>query len=281
MRVCRSLFCQSSLQYFASSPWPSPKSIAAECNGDPLVLALYSEVTHRHWHSVSRPTAGARIEGWQVYKELFDEVLLDAEEKSVQDRAAFYIQPEWAFDILHEFVYQFQGYCQFRSAVQESAAKHGIAPGGEPTSSAPHHLVENMTILSQNKDAWTVETVLFYLHRLVTIGRTAKVPAYQYLGIFASIALSRFECLLGDYRACLSALDMDMYATVEGGEGPQTVLEIVHGVFPARVSWAYHAGVAYLMLRRYKDATRILGEICSYMQRGFKVRKRLFLYASF
>jgi translation initiation factor 3 subunit L len=172
-------------------------------------------------------------------------------------------------------VYQFQGYCQFKSAVQASAAKHGIAPGGEPTKSVPHHLIENMTILSQNSDAWSVETVFFYLHRLVSIGKTATVPAYKYLGIFASIALSRLECLLCDYRACLSALEMDTTLIVDNGDALQTVQEIVHGVFPARVSWAYHAAVAYLMLRRYKDAMRILGDVCSYMQRGFKVRMKM------
>ena len=237
-------------------------------------MAFYREVTHRHFHSVSRPTVGARIEGWNVYKELFDEILLDADEKSQQSRGAFFVLPEWCFDILHEFVYQFQGYCQYKAAVAASAAKHGIPPGGEPTKSAPHHLIENMTILSQNKDAWAVDQVFYYLHRMVAIGKTATNAAYQYLGIFASIVLSRLECLLGDYRACLSALDMDMNAIVDNGEAPQTVLEVVHSVLAARISWAYHAGVAYLMLRRYKDASRILGEICSYMQRGFKVRTR-------
>jgi hypothetical protein len=32
------------------------------------------------------------------------------------------------------------------------------------------------------------------------------------------------------------------------------------------------------MLRRYKDATRILGDVCSYMQRGFKVRNEMWHY---
>lgn len=229
-------------------------------------------MTHRHFHSVTRPTVGARIEGWNVYKELFDEILLDADEKSQSPRA-FFVLPEWCFDILHEFVYQFQGYCQFRAAVAASAAKHGIPAGGNPSPKTPHHLVENMTILQQNKDAWAVDQVFYYLHRLVAIGKTAKAPAYQYLGIFASIVLSRLECLLGDYKACLSSLELDMNAIVDNGEAPQTIQEVVHGVLGARVSWAYHAGVAYLMLRRYKDGTRTLGDICSYMQRGFKVSR--------
>lgn len=259
-------------KYFSTAPWPSPKSIAAECNGDPLVLAFYREVTHRHFHSFSRPTVGARIEGWNVYKELFDEILLDADEKAQSSPAAFFVLPEWCFDILHEFVYQFQGYCQFKAAVAASAAKHGIPPGGTPTAKTPHHLMENMTILSQNKDAWAVDQVFFYLHRLVAIGKTAKAPGYQYLGIFSSIVLSRLELLLGDYEGCLDALtSINMDDVIDNGEGPQTVQQVVHSVLGARVSWAYHAGVAFLMLRRYKDGTRTLGDCLSYMQRGFKV----------
>lgn len=233
-------------------------------------------MTHRHFHSVTRPTVSARIEGWNVYKELFDEILLDADEKSQARPAAFFVLPEWCFDILHEFVYQFQGYCQFRSSVAASAAKHGIPPGGTPTAKTPHHLMENMTILSQNKDAWAVDQVFYYLQRLAAIGKTAKAPAYQYLGIFSSICLSRLECLLGDYMGCLSSVaSLDMNAVVDNGETLQTIQEVIHGVLAARVSWAYHAGVAFLMLRRYKDGSRILGDVCSYMQRGFKVSATL------
>jgi translation initiation factor 3 subunit L len=46
---------------------------------------------------------------------------------------------------------------------------------------------------------------------------------------------------------------------------------LVNGVFPARLSLAYHAGVSYLMLRRYADSASILCGICLFMQRGFKV----------
>merc|ERR1712232_27464 len=52
--------------------------------------------------------------------------------------------------------------------------------------------------------------------------------------------------------------------------GTSSAYDVVKNVFSARLSMTYHAGVAYLMLRRYKDAILILGNICSYMQRGFK-----------
>lgn len=275
-------FRELSSKYYATSPWPSPQTIASECNGDPLFLALYREVTQRHWHSVSRPTVRDRIEGWHVYRELFDEILLDAEEASTRTgQPSFDILPEWTFDILHEFVYQFQGFCQFRTSLHASTTRHGVtlpsSTGGEATSasgSAPHHVTDNLSAVSQNRDAWAVETMLFYLHRLVSVGTSPKctVRAYQYLGLFASVALSRLECLLGDYHASLSALApiaSPMLVTVE--DEAKSAQDVIKGVFPARLSLAYHAGVAFLMLRRYKDALRILGEICAYMQRGFKV----------
>jgi RNA polymerase I-associated factor PAF67 len=106
------------------SCWPSPQSIASECNGDPLFLAIYRELTHRHWHQVvmanSRPSIRDCIEGWNVYRELFEEVL------DSSSTSSFYLLPGWTFDILQEFVYQFQGYCQIRSAVYASARKHGL-----------------------------------------------------------------------------------------------------------------------------------------------------------
>ena len=94
------------------------------------------------------------------------------------------------------------------------------------------------------------------------------------------MTLSRLECLLGDYRASIDALDViyDINAElVAVGEDMKSPEELVNGVFPARLSLTYHAGVSYLMLRRYKDSASILGGICLFMQRGFKVSFYLFV----
>ncbi len=138
-------------------------------------------------------------------------------------------------------------------------------------------MTNNLEILSQNKGAWAVETVMFYLDRLVSVGTGSKVPAYQYLGMFASVTLSRLECLLGDYTASLTALKPINATWIvpppRGAEEDAKTMnaeEIVDSVFAAKISMTYHAGVSYLMLRRYKDASRVLGDICATMRRGFK-----------
>lgn len=288
-RLYNHVFRDLSSKYFASTPWPSPTAIAAECNGDPLFLAFYRELTHRHWHAVSRPSLRERMEGWDVYRELFDELLEGAEEDSTSSQPKLFILPEWAFEILHEFVYQFQGFCQFRTTLFASANKHKLlgsadSPDGEaaPTPSGkrgpPHHVVENLALMREDaaKDVWSVDTVLYYLHRLVDIGTNPRctVPAYQYFAIFASVALSRLECLLSDYSASLAALapvlENSTSKVIKNDQGPKTFTQVIESVFPARLSLTYHAGISFLMLRRYKDASTTVGNLCTFMQRGFK-----------
>lgn len=126
------------------------------------------------------------------------------------------------------------------------------------------------------KECWSVDTVMYYLHRLVEIGTSPKctVPAYQYFGIFASVALSRLECLLTDYSASLSALapvlENSTTKVVKHDQETKTFTQVIQSVFPARLSLTYHAGISFLMLRRYKDAATTVGDLCTYMQRGFK-----------
>lgn len=263
-------------KYFEKSAWPSPEAVSNECGGDPIFLAIYRELTQRHLHSISRPNARDRVGGWKVYSDLFDTLLEEAEKNSDSPFTPLFLLPEWTFDILHEFLYQFQGFCQFRTGVFANATKYG--PGGvSEGKTPPHHVNDNLELLSQNKDAWAVESVMYYLHRLVNVGTESKVPAYQYFGMFASVTLSRLECLLGDYTACVSALDPITASWVvqppRGSEDDVKAMnseEIVGSVFGAKISMTYHAGVSYLMLRRYKDAARVLGDICATMRRGFK-----------
>jgi translation initiation factor 3 subunit L len=288
---------------------------------------LYNELALRHYQSIKRPSVRDRIEGWHAYRRLFDFILEEAPPKSSKGgeppnhRETLYLIPEWCFDILHEFLYQFQGFCQFRTttytaatkAVSASSAAAAGGDGGATTEEdilslssssssplLPAHIADAIEALNQNRDAWAVESVLFYLHRLVSVGSSTMTtssslsqsstknvvvsPTYRYLAYFSSVTLSRLECLLGDYRSSIAALDViynphaELIAVGGGGGGGggedsnmKSPEELVNSVFPARLSLTYHAGVSYLMLRRYKDATSILGGICLFMQRGFKV----------
>ena len=268
-----------SAQYFPNTAWPSSSAVAPECGNDPLFLALYDELTLRHLQSVKRPSVRDRVGGWRTYARLFDLILaesaLDGGDESKKE--TLYLVPEWCFDLMHEFLYQFQGFCQFRTATYAAAAKSSSSSSDAAEKGGPAgHVADAIDVLSQNRDAWAVESVLSYLRRLVSAGTKSGgvAPVYRFLAYFGSVTLSRLECLLGDYRASVSALDVvydpdaELVAVGEDMKSPE---ELVNGVFPARLSLAYHAGVSYLMLRRYRDSATVLGGICLFMQRGFKV----------
>lgn len=253
--------------------WPEPSAIANECDNDALFLALYNELTLRHLQSVKRPSPRDRIEGWHAYSELFDLILQEAPSPdSAGGRETLYLLPEWCFDIMHEFLYQFQGFCQFRTQTYTSAAKASNDGGKAP----PNHVQDALDALAQNADAWAIGSVMRYLNRLVEVGTQGNASAtYRFLAYFSSVTLSRLECLCGDYSASVKALDVIYDPDAEPvavGEDMRSPEELVNGVFPARLSLAYHVGISYLMLRRYKDSARVLGGICLFMQRGFKVR---------
>jgi len=266
-------FRELSSKYFSNQPWPAPESIASECNGDPFFLALYREMTHRHWHQVSRPTLRDRVDGWQVYRELFEEML---------ETTSFFVLPSWIFDILNEFVYQFQGFCQVRSALYATARKQGLVGADGSLQPAqgnhPSNLIENLTVLKNSTDAWDIESVYGYLNRLGKLGwpkegSSSKIsPTLTYLSIFVSVSRSRLECLLGDYIGSLQALNpLTKHADfVVEKDDNSTVIEVLNSVFGARLSVSYHAGVSLLMLRRHKDAIKTIGVMCTVMQRGFK-----------
>jgi translation initiation factor 3 subunit L len=79
---------------------------------------------------------------------------------------------------------------------------------------------------------------------------------------------------LTDYIGCLAALapvlEDDTLTVSKHDQETKTFAQVISGTFSARLSMTYHAGIAFLMLRRYKDAAISVGDLCSYMQRGFK-----------
>jgi len=108
---------------------------------------------------------------------------------------------------------------------------------------------------------------------LIAIGTKSSVPVYQYFGIFASVTMSRLECLLADYTSslkCMAPILESSSVVTKHDQETMTYSQVVSSVFNARLSLTYHAGISFLMLRRYKDAASMVGSLCSYMQRGFK-----------
>ncbi|CAM9193479.1 unnamed protein product, partial [Phaeothamnion confervicola] len=259
--------------YFKQSGWPAATVMSDQCGGDELFLCFYEELRLRHaFASTNATTVHDRFAAWANYCRLFDALLACRDTRLV-------ISAQWAFDIVHEFVYQFQGFCQFRTQLS-------------------HRNAEERALLAANQDVWAVQNVMSYLHGLARVSNIVPIldarrqnrpataagtaggaaapaapaspvaapapapsQAHHMMGYFSLVATSRLQCLLADYGECLKAV------------GPLDILDKAQplaATLPAYVSLHMHMGVSFLMLRRYRDAARAFNEILVHISRAFK-----------
>ena len=92
-----------------------------------------------------------KLNAWNNYCELFEFVL-------ASEDASLELTAQWVFDVLHEFVYQFQSFCQFRC---QNAGRNS----------------EERMKLEAAGDAWAAPTVLRYLARLRGCAPTGGMAA--------------------------------------------------------------------------------------------------------
>lgn len=239
------VFVRLTDRYFKSSTWPAPEFIMSYINHDETFLVFYKELYYRHLFSKSTPTMAQRIEGWTNYCDLFNlfikDRMIDCD-----------LPPSWLWDMIDEFIYQFESWCQYRSRLKNKSP-------------------EEIDYLKNNEYIWNVQTVLSLLHYLVNKSNIipwllrggepsggsdpdsdcfdiSTLPIYRYIGYFSIIGLLRVNTLLGDYRLALMVLqplDFDVATAL-----------FTH-VTACHVSIYYYMGFCYIMLRRYEDAVRV------------------------
>lgn len=103
-------------RYFKNAPWPPAEAIAPLVDNDKEFLLLYKELYYRHIYSKLQPTLEQRIESWQNYVDIF-EMLLSADAPLELE-----LPNQWLWDMIDEFIYQFQAFCQFRQRVKSKLA---------------------------------------------------------------------------------------------------------------------------------------------------------------
>ena len=239
-------FKELSEKYCDKQPWPVAEAIASQCIGndgqpDAYFLCVYRELMFRHMFAKLKTTLEDRLAAWANYRELFDHVLASSDTETE-------LSSQWVFDIMHEFVYQFQSFCQYRTQNSGRSA-------------------EERELLERSDGCWSAPAVLSYLLRLRAAGCAgegaagkAKAPSalhYQ-CGYFAVISLSRVECLLGDYEASVGALER-----VDPFDESADFAKI----FSCRLNVLYHLGYSLMMLKRYRDALVTFDGILAHLSR--------------
>merc|ERR1712025_1089009 len=165
---------------------------------------------------------------------------------------------QWLWEIIDEFIYQFQSFSQFRSKILKKSD-------------------DELEVLKRNPKVWNVHSVLNVLHSLVdksninkqlevynqggnpdsVAGDFGRHSLYKMLGYFPLVGLLRLHSLLGDYYQAIKVLEnielnkKSLYSRVPG----------------CQITTYYYVGFAYMMMRRYTDAIRTFTNILLYIQR--------------
>ncbi|KAF4624214.1 hypothetical protein G7Y89_g13959 [Cudoniella acicularis] len=172
----------------------------------------------------------------------------------------------WAWDVIDEFIYQFNSFCSYRNRVARQGSNE-----------------EEITILREAPNTWGCYSVLNVLYSLIqrsqineqlaamkrneepmaVAGDYGSKSLYRMLGYFSIIGLLRVHCLLGDFSLALKTLD-DIELNKKA---------MFARVMAAHFTTYYYVGFSYMMMRRYADAIRMFSHILIYVSRTKNFQK--------
>ncbi|KAJ1749074.1 hypothetical protein H4R22_001229 [Coemansia sp. RSA 1290] len=246
-------FIRLSEKYFAKSAWPEPQYVAALVGDDGIFLTLYRELYYRHIYARLHPTLEVRFRSFENYCDLFNYILNSNGPLELE------LPNQWLWDIVDEFIYQFQSFCTHRSRLSKRSE-------------------EEIALLKANPQVWNTYSVLNVLYSLIqksninqqllaaqqggdvveAAGEFGSRALYKMLGYFSIVGLVRVHCMLGDYTLALQTLEN---IDLNNNRGLFTRVTSCH------VTVYYYVGFAYLMLGRYADATQAFVHILTFVTR--------------
>ncbi|VDC03799.1 unnamed protein product [Peniophora sp. CBMAI 1063] len=258
-------------KFYAKTEWPDADLIAPLVNNDPLFLILYRELYYRHIYSRIQPDIDDRFHSYENSCELFNYLL------NSDGPVPLELPEQWLWDIVDEFIYQFQSFCVWRSKVKSKND-------------------EELMILSDASQesglqVWSAYSVLNVLYSLIQksrindyiaaqqagksedeiaeiVGEYGAKPLYRLLGYFSIIGLLRVHVLLGDFTLALKVMD----GVELSQKNPFT------RVTACTVATYYYVGFCYLMLRRYPDAIRTFVSVLNFILRMRQYHTRSYQY---
>ncbi|ESK85275.1 eukaryotic translation initiation factor 3 subunit 6 [Moniliophthora roreri MCA 2997] len=253
-------------KFYSRTEWPEAEIIAPLVNDDPIFLILYRELYYRHVYSRLQPNIDDRFHSYENSCELFNYLL------NSEGPVQLELPEQWLWDIIDEFIYQFQVFCSWRSKVKTKTD-------------------DELMMLSEETGVWSSYSVLNVLYSLIQkskineyivahqegktpeeiteiVGEYGSKPLYRMLGYFSIIGLLRVHVLLGDFTLALKVMD-----NVELNQrSPFTRVTACH------VATYYYVGFCYVMLRRYPDAIRTFVTILNFIQRMKQYHTRSYQY---
>lgn len=267
-------FNKLSDRWFTEDPWPEAERISELVGNDEMFLTLYKELYFRHIYAKHKPTIDHRFDSFSNYCNLFNLIL------HTDEPIDLHLPNKWLWDIIDEFIYQFQSFVQFRGKLKARSA-------------------DEILILKENHKVWNIHSVLNVLYSLVaksninkqleavysdapSLVKKTAVPnppqleavdeeeqmeqsdfgshtLYRNLGYFSLIGLLRLHTQLGDYYQALQCV-----TNVQLSKKVLTATRVPAG----QISLYYFVGFCYFMMRRYRDTVRTFSNIIVFIQRA-------------
>ncbi|KAJ1977957.1 hypothetical protein H4R33_006102 [Dimargaris cristalligena] len=262
-QIYESQFNRLTDRFYAKQSWPDPIYVGSILNDDGIFLTLYRELYYRHIYARLNPTVEDRFHSYENYCDLFNYIL------NSEGPVDLDLPNQWLWDIVDEFIYQFQAFCTYRNQYKR---KHEA----------------ELYLLKENPQMWSCYSVLNVLYSLIqksniteqllvaknggdlvaAAGDYGSRPTYKMLGYFSIIGLLRVHCLLGDYTMALKMMDnIEMNSKA-----------IYTRVTACYVTTYYYVGFAYMMMRRYADAIRTFSHILVFVSRTKQYHSRAYHY---
>ncbi|KAF8066796.1 eukaryotic translation initiation factor 3 subunit 6 [Lyophyllum atratum] len=253
-------------KFYSRTEWPEAEVIAPLVNDDPIFLILYRELYYRHVYSRLQPNIDDRFHSYENSCELFNYLL------NSEGPVKLELPEQWLWDIIDEFIYQFQVFCTWRSKVKSKTEDElmMLAEGGPVWSSySVLNVLYSLIQKSRVNDYITAQQEGKSPEEIAEIvGEYGQRPLYRMLGYFSLIGLLRVHVLLGDFTLALKVME-----NVElNQKSPFTRVTACH------VATYYYVGFCYIMLRRYPDAIRTFVAVLNFIMRMRQYHTRSYQY---
>ena len=110
------------------------------CFVDQVFNCLYKELYYRHIYARLQPTLEQRFGSWQNYTDLFSALLcmfvvlfaLMSDRDAASEGVSFELPDAWLWDILDEYIYQFQAFCQYKHKIKAKTQEEMDRISGSP-----------------------------------------------------------------------------------------------------------------------------------------------------
>ncbi|CDI80959.1 eukaryotic translation initiation factor 3 subunit 6 interacting protein, putative [Eimeria acervulina] len=235
-------------KYFAASPWPS-----VELVGDfyreyqryhSLIMTLYKELYYRHLFlkCPELATWEHRRDSWNNYA-LLVEFLADT--TCAKDRETITLPLQWLWDMLDEFVYQFQESSRW---LQRKCKTLADSPDRKRLIAELEARV--FELLQKTVQQSGIREQLQQQRSDPAAAKAIETDLGLQLGYFALILQLKLHVQVGLFYAGVAAVkEMDLSPKAFYWRVPV-----------AHYSFVFHLGFAYMMLRRYHDAIRLMSQ---------------------